>query len=70
MAFSGPGATIQEALDIGPTEGELPQLVRGVLFRDLDGEIYLATAVSDSDAPTFEGPMLRVPRYGQRRREL
>ena len=60
MAFSGPGASIEEALAMGPTEGDLPNLVRGVLFRDLDGEIYLATAVSDTDAPTFDGPMLRV----------
>jgi len=59
MAFSGPGGTIQEALDLGPT-GDLPQLVRGVLFRDTDGTIYLATSVSDIAAPTFEGPMLEV----------
>jgi hypothetical protein len=59
MAYSGPGGTIQEALDNGPT-GELPTLVRGVLFRDLDGTLYLATSVSDVDAPTFEGPMLEV----------
>ena len=59
MAFSGPGGTIQEALDIGPS-GDLPQLVRGILFRDTDGTIYLATSVSDIVAPTFEGPMLEV----------
>ena len=59
MAFSGPGGTIQEALDIGPT-GDDPTLVNGVLFRDTDGTIYLATSVSDTDAPTFEGPMLEV----------
>ena len=59
MAFSGPGGTIQEALDNGPS-GDLPTLVRGVLFRDLDGRIYIATAVSDTAAPTFEGPMLEV----------
>jgi hypothetical protein len=60
MAFSGPGATIQEALDAGPTGDELPTLVNGVLFRDTDGAIYLATSVSDADAPTFDGPMLLV----------
>ena len=59
MAFSGPGGTIQHALDLGPT-GDLPQLVRGILFRDTDGTIYLATSVSDITAPTFEGPMLEV----------
>jgi hypothetical protein len=59
MTFSGPGGTIQEALDIGPT-GDDPTLVNGVLFRDSDGTVYLATSVSDTDAPTFEGPMLEV----------
>lgn len=60
MAFSGPGGTIEEALAAGPTGDELPTLVRGVLFRDTDGTIYLASAVSDPAAPTFEGPMLEV----------
>jgi hypothetical protein len=60
MAFSGPGGTIQEALDNGPTGNELPTLVNGVIFRDTDGAIYLASAISDTDAPTFEGPMLLV----------
>lgn len=59
MAFSGPGGTVQEALDAGPS-GEMPTLVNGVLFRDLDGTIYLAASVSDVTAPTFEGPMLEV----------
>jgi hypothetical protein len=59
MTFSGPGATIQEALDNGPSD-EFPTLVNGVIFRDTDGTIYLATAVSDTAAPTFEGPMLEV----------
>jgi hypothetical protein len=59
MAFSGPGGTIQEALDAG-SSGELPTLVNGVLFLDTDGTIYLATSVSDESVPTFEGPMLEV----------
>ena len=59
MAFSGPGGTVQQALDAG-TSGELPNLVNGVLFLDTDGTIYLATSVSDESAPTFEGPMLEV----------
>jgi hypothetical protein len=59
MAFSGPGGTIQEVLDNGPS-GEYPTLARGVLFRDLDGTVYLATSLSDASAPTFEGPMLEV----------
>ena len=60
MAFSGPGGTIQEALDIGPTGDDDPTLVNGVLFRDTDGTIYLASGVSDTSVPTFEGPMLEV----------
>ena len=59
MAFSGPGGTVQEALDAG-SSGELPTLVNGVLFLDTDGTIYLATSVSDESVPTFEGPMLEV----------
>jgi hypothetical protein len=59
MVFSGPGGTVQEALDVGPT-GDDPTLVNGVLFRDTDGTVYLATAVSDASAPTFESPMLEV----------
>ncbi len=59
MAFSGPGGTVQEALDAG-SSAEFPTLVKGVLFRDTDSTIYLATSVSDVTAPTFEGPMLEV----------
>lgn len=59
---SGPGGSIQDALDYGPT-GDLPALVNGVLFRDVDGRIFLATAVSDPAAPTFDGPMLEVLGY-------
>ena len=57
--WSGPGATIQEVLDLGDS-GEYPTLANGVLFRDTDGKIYLASAVSDVSAPTFDGPMLEV----------
>ncbi len=58
-AFSGPGGTIEETVATGPV-GEFPSLVRGVLFRDTDGTVYLASGVSDPAAPTFEGPMLEV----------
>ena len=58
MAFSGPGTTIQKTLEIGPSVH--PALVNGVLFRDTDGQTYLATSVSDVTAPTFDGPMLLV----------
>jgi hypothetical protein len=59
MAFSGPGGTIREAIDNG-TDGEYPSLVNGVIFLDTDGTIYMATSVSDVEAPSFEGPMLEV----------
>ncbi len=59
-AFSGPGGTIAEVLANGPTGDEIPTLVNGVLFRDTDGTVYLATSVSDTSAPTFDGPMLKV----------
>ena len=58
-SISGPGGTIREALDAGPS-AEYPTLVNGVLFRDTDGKVYLATSVSDVTAPTFEAPMLEV----------
>ena len=59
MAFSGPGGTVQEALDAGSSD-EYPNLVNGVLFLDTDGTIYLATSLSDASVPTFDGPMLEV----------
>ena len=62
--WSGPGGTIQQALDAGPTGDDIPTLVNGVLFRDTDGRIYLATSVSDVSVPTFDGPMLEVLEYG------
>jgi hypothetical protein len=37
--------------------------VNGVIFRDADGTIYLATSVSDVTVPTFEAPMLKVIGY-------
>jgi hypothetical protein len=61
---SGPGGSIQQALDAGSDTADLPSLVNGVLFRDTDGRIYLATSVTDPGAPTFDGPMLEVLEYG------
>jgi predicted small secreted protein len=59
MAFSGPGGTIQEAIDAG-SDPDMPSLVRGVLFRDTDGRIYVASDLADAAAPSFDGPMLEV----------
>jgi hypothetical protein len=41
----------------------MPNVVNGVLFRDTDGRIYLATSVSDIAVPTSDGPMLEVLGY-------
>lgn len=60
---SGPGGSIQDALDNGSDDPDMPSLVNGVLFRDTDGRIYLATSVSDVSVPTFDGPMLEVLEY-------
>ena len=57
------GMSIQDALDAGPTGPDMPNVVNGVLFRDTDGRIYLATSVSDIAVPTFDGPMLEVLGY-------
>ena len=63
--WSGPGGmTIQELLDLGPTGPDTPNVVNGVLFRDTDGRIYLATSVSDVAVPTFDDPMVEVLDYG------
>jgi hypothetical protein len=63
-AWSGPGGSIQDALEYGPDlDPDVPSLVNGVLFRDTDGRIYLADAVSDTAVPTFERPMLEVLDY-------
>jgi hypothetical protein len=59
-AVSGPGGSIADAIANGPDDADLPSLVNGVLFRDTDGTIYLATSVGDASVPTFDGPMLEV----------
>jgi len=61
--WSGIGGSIQDALDAGSTGPDMPTLVKGILFRDTDGRIYLATSVSDVTVPTFDGPMLEVLDY-------
>jgi hypothetical protein len=62
-AYSGVGGSIQDALDAGSTGPDMPTLVKGILFRDTDGRIFLATSVSDVTVPTFDGPMLEVLDY-------
>ena len=59
---SGPGGSIEEAL-ANASSTDLPFLVNGVLFRDTDGKIYLASSVGDATVPTFGGPVLEVLEY-------
>lgn len=61
--WSGPGGSIQDALDNGSTGPDTPTVVNGILLRDPDGRIYLADSVSDVTIPTFERPMLEVLGY-------
>lgn len=59
-AAGGPGLTIAEAL-----AGDLsqPVLVRGVMFRDADGNIYLADELTDETVPTFGDLRLTVENF-------
>jgi hypothetical protein len=56
----GPGVSLDEALT-----GDLsqPVLVRGALFLDADGNVYLADSVTDEDAPTFGDVRVAVANY-------
>ena len=60
VAAGGPGGSISEALASGITD---PMLVNGVLYKDLDGTIYLASSLTNASAPTFAGPTLQVIGY-------
>ena len=56
----GPGTPLAEAL-----QGDLSQpiLVRGTLFLDTDGNVYLAESVTDPSVPTFSDLRLAVANY-------
>lgn len=56
----GPGTPLAEAM-----EGDLsqPMLVRGTLFLDADGKVYLAESVTDASVPTFSDLRLAVANY-------
>jgi hypothetical protein len=59
-AIDGPGLTIDEALAGDVSQ---PVLVRGTLFLDTDGQLYLADSVTDSSAPEFGPLRLHVANY-------
>ncbi|HEU5324555.1 MAG TPA: hypothetical protein VFV59_01620 [Candidatus Limnocylindria bacterium] len=58
--IDGPGTPLAEAL-----AGDLsqPVLVRGTLFLDADGNVYLADSLTDATAPTFGDTRIRVENY-------
>jgi hypothetical protein len=56
----GPGVPLAEAL-----EGDLsqPVLVRGTVFRDEDGNVWMADSITDASVPTFSDIRVRVANY-------
>jgi hypothetical protein len=56
----GPGTPLAEAL-----AGDLsqPDLVRGTLFLDTDGKVYLADSLTDAAAPSFGETRILVENY-------
>lgn len=56
----GPGVPLAEAL-----EGDLsqPVLVRGTVFLDEDGNVWMADSITDKSVPTFSDIRVRVANY-------
>ena len=56
----GPGVPLAEAL-----EGDLsqPLLVRGTVFLDEDGNVWMADSITDASVPTFSDIRVRVANY-------
>jgi hypothetical protein len=59
-AVDGPGISLEEALAGDLSE---PVLVRGVLFLDENGDVYLADSIVDASVPTFGELRLAVANY-------
>lgn len=59
-AVDGPGVLLSEAL-----AGDLSDsiFVRGVIFRDADGVVWMADSVLDASVPTFSNVRVRVANY-------
>ena len=59
-AVDGPGTPLAEAL-----EGDLsqPLLVRGTVFLDEDGNVWMADSITDASVPTFSDIRVRVANY-------
>jgi hypothetical protein len=60
MVVDGPGTPLADALAGDLTQ---PVLVRGALFLDTDGKVYLADAVTDQAAPEFGDLRVAVDNY-------
>ena len=56
----GPGVPLAEAV-----EGDLsqPLLVRGTVFLDEDGNVWMADSITDASVPTFSDIRVRVANY-------
>ena len=56
----GPGELLSEVLAGNLSE---PVFVRGVVFRDADGVVWMADSVLDASVPTFSDVRVRVANY-------
>ena len=59
-AVDGPGGSLADALAGDLSE---PVFVRGALFLDTDGKVYLAESLVDAEAPTFGDLRVLVANY-------
>ena len=59
-AADGPGELLSDALAGNLSE---PVFVRGVVFRDADGVVWMADSVLDASVPTFSDVRVRVANY-------
>jgi hypothetical protein len=59
-AVDGPGVPLADAL-----EGDLsqPLLVRGTVFLDENGDVWMADSITDASVPTFGDIRVRVANY-------
>ncbi len=58
--IDGPAVTLTEALE--STSGN-PQIIGGILLKDLDGVIWLCEELADTSPPSCAEPRLRVLEY-------
>jgi hypothetical protein len=56
----GPGTPLSEALAGDPSQ---PLLVRGTVFLDADGNVWMAESITDASVPTFSDIRVQVANY-------